>query len=550
MPGISLSSIDGDNDACTSSIENLVRPAGWRSQGSSGPDADAMVFVVDDDVPVRESLENLLRSVGLRVELFASAHEFLATKRPDVPGCLVLDVGLPGLSGLDLQRRLAEIGMEIPIIFITGQSDIPISVRAMKAGAVEFLIKPFGDQDLIDAIRQGIERDRVTRRRAAKLTEANEALRGCLDSLDSVPDVDDFLGQLIAAITRQLGASSAALFLRNDKPDFLTLKLAFHGDRVVSPEEANYPENLRLLRLDERLLGLLKQPVCIASLHDDTMPIGDTHRSYLLGIGVKTLLIIPLIIARELIGSLTFRFMEQHKFRPEEIEIARVLAAQTSLAIQLTRLAETSKQSAVLEERNRLAGEIHDSLAQSFAGIAIHLSAAEEEMAAGKGSPLRRVRFVNRLAELGLAEARRSALSLRSTLIEESGLVEGLRMLVERWNVMDRVRCCFRTGHIPEERLPVRIQHELLRIAQEAISNAVRHGKPTVVSVTVRWETTHLTLQIKDNGSGISLTRPKKNEGIGLRSMRERAAQIGAKLAIQADPRGGTRLVVTVPISL
>jgi FixJ family two-component response regulator len=161
-------------------------------------EADGMVFVVDDDVSIRESLENLVRSVGLRVEVFASAEEFLRSKRPDVPGCLVLDVQLPGLSGLDLQNRMAEIAMEIPIIFITGHGDIPTSVRAMKAGAVAFLIKPFGDHDLIDAIQQGIERDRLTRRRLAKLTEANEALRGCLDALASVRELDDFLGQVMA----------------------------------------------------------------------------------------------------------------------------------------------------------------------------------------------------------------------------------------------------------------------------------------------------------------------------------------------------------------
>ena len=106
------------------------------------------------------------------------------------------------------------------------------------------------------------------------------------------------------------------------------------------------------------------------------------------------------------------------------------------------------------------------------------------------------------------------------------------------------------TNHIPEERLAVRIQHQLLRIAQEAISNAVRHGKPSVVTVTLRWGAPHLTLRIKDNGSGISKARPKKNEGIGLRSMRERAAQIGAKLVIQTAPGRGTRIVVTVPILL
>jgi FixJ family two-component response regulator len=132
---------------------------------------DAMVFVVDDDAPMRESLKNLIRSVGLRVELFASAQEFLRSNRPNLPSCLVLDVRLPGLSGLDLQRRTGDAGIEIPIVFITGHGDIPMSVRAMKAGAVEFLTKPFRDQDLLDAIQQALERDGKARTQRAALEE-------------------------------------------------------------------------------------------------------------------------------------------------------------------------------------------------------------------------------------------------------------------------------------------------------------------------------------------------------------------------------------------
>jgi FixJ family two-component response regulator len=135
---------------------------------------EAFVFIVDDDASMRESLKNLIRSVGLRVELFASAQEFLRSKRPAVPCCLVLDVRLPGLSGLDLQKRTTEAGMEIPIIFITGHGDIPMSVRAMKAGAVEFLTKPFRDQDLLDAIQQALERDRQARDQRAALDELRD----------------------------------------------------------------------------------------------------------------------------------------------------------------------------------------------------------------------------------------------------------------------------------------------------------------------------------------------------------------------------------------
>jgi signal transduction histidine kinase len=122
--------------------------------------------------------------------------------------------------------------------------------------------------------------------------------------------------------------------------------------------------------------------------------------------------------------------------------------------------------------------------------------------------------------------------------------------LAERSNVVGRLRCDFRSSLIPEERLPARIQHELLRIAQEAISNAIRHGKPTVVAVTLRWEAPYLILQIKDNRSGIPTTRLVKSEGIGLRSMRERAAQLDAQLEIQTGPGRGTRIIVTVLISL
>jgi len=130
-----------------------------------------VVFVADDDSAVRQSLDSLIGSVGLRVETFASAHEFLRHKLPDAPACLVLDVRMPGQSGLELQRQLAAEDRTIPIVFITGHGDIPMSVRAMKAGAVEFLTKPFRDQDLVEAIRQAIERDRATLRLRAELAE-------------------------------------------------------------------------------------------------------------------------------------------------------------------------------------------------------------------------------------------------------------------------------------------------------------------------------------------------------------------------------------------
>jgi len=132
---------------------------------------DATVFVVDDDASMREALAALLRSAGWNAQVFGSAQEFLARPPPDLPSCLVLDVRLPGLSGLDLQSRMAELDLDIPIVFITAHGDVPTSVRAMKAGALEFLTKPFCDQDLLDAVGKAVERHRVTRRRRAELNE-------------------------------------------------------------------------------------------------------------------------------------------------------------------------------------------------------------------------------------------------------------------------------------------------------------------------------------------------------------------------------------------
>jgi FixJ family two-component response regulator len=133
-----------------------------------------VVFVIDDDRSVRDALAGLLRSVGLTVQSFGSTQEFLQSERPDLPGCLVLDVRLPGRSGLDFQRELADQGIDLPIVFITGHGDIPMSVRAIKAGALEFLTKPFHDQELLDAIQLGIERDRARRRDAAAIAELRE----------------------------------------------------------------------------------------------------------------------------------------------------------------------------------------------------------------------------------------------------------------------------------------------------------------------------------------------------------------------------------------
>ena len=170
------------------------------------PDESPTVFVIDDDAAVRAAVQGLLKSVGLQSESFGKPQEFLRRKRPDGPSCLVLDVRLPGVNGLDFQRELADQGIQIPIIFITGHADIPMTVKAMKSGAVEFLTKPFRDQDLLDAINQALDRDRLARQQQSDLAELRKSY-GTLTAREREVMVLVVSGMLNKQIASELGTS-------------------------------------------------------------------------------------------------------------------------------------------------------------------------------------------------------------------------------------------------------------------------------------------------------------------------------------------------------
>ncbi len=203
----------------------------------------------------------------------------------------------------------------------------------------------------------------------------------------------------------------------------------------------------------------------------------------------------------------------------------------------------------MLEERNQLAGEIHDSLAQFFTGIAMQLGVAKEVLKTGNDHGLVYLERASELAHFGLAEARRSAFSLQPSLIEGSGLIETLQKLIERSNIPGRLRCNFHSTVAPEESLPASVHKDLLRIAQEAISNAVRHAKPTAISVNLRSEPPSLVLEVTDNGSGIPDSQAANRKGFGISNMTARVKKLNGTLEIRTAPSRGTSIIVSVPVN-
>jgi signal transduction histidine kinase len=372
-----------------------------------GNESNAMVFVVDDDPAMRGSIEDLVRSAGLHVKAFASAEAFLKTIErgsarsgrrscksdnhatdsgsgvgdKDLPACLVLDVQLRGISGLDLQQRMAESRIEIPIIFITGHGDIRTSVCAMKAGAVEFLTKPFPGEDLIEAVRSTIERHRAA---------------------------------------RQLSMS-----MKVDVPTY----------------------------------------------------------------------------------------------------------------------------SQTRDEINRLAGEIHDGLAQHLSAIYLQLKAAKDVLASAGGDCRCNLERAIEVANQGLIETRRGVCNLRSSVDQELPLRMELQQLAERWQVGGRWHCQFQSDPIPENKISARAKHQLVRIAQEAVHNAARHANPTLILMTLLWRGPNVILQVTDNGKGITAGPLQKSEGFGLRNMQKRAEDLDGTFKVRSAVGRGTSITVTVPIS-
>ena len=406
-----------------------------------------VVYVVDDDVSAREGLARLICSAGLTPRTFVSGEEFLAAARSKRPGCLILDVNLPGLNGLDLQQELVESGIEVPIIFLTGCGDIPMTVRAVQAGAANFLTKPFDDEELLKAVRQGLERSRLA---LAHETEMQE-----------------------------LRARYASLT----------------------------PREMQVMALV--VSGLLNKQVG-----------GE------LGISEKT--------------------VKAHRGQVMRKMKANSLADLVKLAEKLHHSPAT-KENVRLEERTRIAQELHDTLLQTCLSASMQLGAAVD--AVPEKSPMKlRLDQVLQVMSRGIEEGRNTIQGLRSS-------DSATRDLVIELSGIERELCCrpdidFRVNVVGRQQpLNAPIQEEIYRIGREALLNAFCHSRAKRIEFELEYANRELQMRVRDDGIGISsqVLRDGRKGHWGLAGMQERAARIGGLLKISSSPSNGAEVRLSIP---
>ena len=406
-----------------------------------------LVYVVDDDVSAREGVARLICSAGFTAKTFASGEEFLAATRSKIPGCLILDVNLPGLNGLELQQEIAESDTKVPIIFLTGCGDIPMTVRAVKAGAANFLTKPVDDEELLKAVRQALERSRLA---LAQETEMQN-LRDRYASLTSRES------QVMALVVSGLLNKQAAGELGISEK---TVKA--HRGRVMQKMKANSLADL--VRISEKL-------------HDTAV----------------------------------------------------------------------TKENVRLEERTRIARELHDTLLQTFLSASMQLGVAVD--AVPQESPVKpRLDRALQIISRGIEEGRTTIEGLRSSDTGTKDLVIALSGIEQELSCRPDID--FRVNVVGRQ-LPLNapIQQEIYRIGREALLNAFCHSGAKRIEFELEYADRELQMRVRDDGIGINpqVLRNGRKGHWGLAGMQERAARIGGLLKISSSPTNGTEVRLSIP---
>jgi len=478
----------------------------------------------------------------------AGVRLFGATDLAELVGRSVLDFIHPDSLPVvrERLRRLRE-GGTAPLIeerFVTLNGDVrdvevtAIPITYENGPAAQVIIRDITER------KQGEERLRASEQVARGQVEA---LTYSLDVLATAPAPDKFLGQMLSTIGRLLKAQSVILWLLDEANDSLVLRAAAQGTNFAAADPAHpFIRNPLLWKKDKVLQETVftGAPVICEDVEDDPR-VSSAIREYFKSKGTKKYLTIPTLVGGRVKGFIGIRHEARPRYRPEEIELAQALAHQAMLAIQLNEFAEQSRQAAILEERNRMARDIHDTLAQGFTGVIVQLEAVEDAIACCRRKEANEhLQRASELARQSLNEARRSVHALRPQALQRGNFWEALKGIVKNTTAGTTLHTRFELrGKLRE--LPLVWEENLLHIGQEALTNALKYARPRNFETRLICNTKELRLELRDDGGGFKING--RHDGFGLAGMRERVEQMGGQLKVTSSRGKGTKVIVTLP---